>query len=98
MIAKQEGFTIIELLVVIAIIAILSGILLPQIGSFRAEGRTARRVNDLTEIKAALELYYADTRTYPSSGGDWDEVVSDGANWIAGLAPNYIKFLPRDPR
>ena len=65
----KDGFTLIELLVVISIIGTLSGMVLVAMGGVRAQARDARRVSDITQIRKALELYYADNNQYPSSGG-----------------------------
>ncbi len=67
----SHGFTLIEFLVVIAIIGLLSSVVLSLLNTARMESRDARRINDLRQIKLALELYFDDNRSYP--------VVSDWA-------------------
>ena len=102
---KQQGFTLIELLVVVLVIGALSGVLLGVINSsgVRAKARDAQRKADITKIQTALELYFADNRTYPVSnnggGPDTFEQVDPGAtNVIIGaLQPNYIDPVPPDP-
>ncbi len=63
------GFTLIELLVVIAIIGILSSIVLASLNSARKKGRDARRVADIKQIQLALEMYFDDNGSYPTSLG-----------------------------
>ncbi len=92
------GFTLIELLVVIGIIGVLASVVLASLGPAREKARDSRRLHDLGQIKNALELYYAENKTFPQirayTGSD-----SCGTNWCTletALAP-YINPLPRDP-
>ncbi len=100
---KTPGFTLIELLVVITVIGALSGILLGVINSsgVRAKARDSQRKSDIKKIQTALELYFADNRTYPVSGAlsddSWEQVAS-GAQLVAALEPNYIDPVPTDPQ
>jgi prepilin-type N-terminal cleavage/methylation domain-containing protein len=81
--SKPRGFTLIELLVVIAIIGILSSVVLASLNGARQKGRDARRISDLKQIQAALEMH-ADTGTeYPDA--------------LSSLAPAYIAAVPGDP-
>lgn len=87
---KHRGFTLIELLVVIAIIGILSSVVLASVSSSRAKARDARRKSDLSEIKTALELYYAKCGTYfvkKSCTGAAFFGNSNGAGWF-----NYLSY------
>jgi len=64
---KQKGFTLIELLVVIAIIAILSTVVMAGLNSARMKGRDAKRLSDIKQLQAALELCYDSGTGYPSA-------------------------------
>lgn len=66
MIKKKKGFTLVELLVVIAIIGILAAIGITALSSARAKARDAKRIADLKNIQAALELYNNDKANYPT--------------------------------
>src|SRR3989338_1593038 len=97
----RRGFTLIELLVVVAIIGLLSSIVLTSLNGARVKARDAKRMEDLRQIRIAIELFYDDNNYYPSAGcwdcnnyrysntGSWDSLAAD-------LAP-YIKSLPEDP-
>lgn len=64
---NQKGFTLIELLVVIAIIGILATLVLLQLGTARSRARDAKRIADVSQLRAAIELYYEDNNgAYPS--------------------------------
>jgi len=99
------GFTLIELLVVIATISLLSSIVFASLNSTRAKARDAKRISDIKQLQLALELYHADTGTYPASsmgGFTWALGSCDtGSNYFTNLAPlvsgGYISALPVDP-
>lgn len=57
---KHAAFTLIELLVVLAIIAVLASLVTPVIGSAIERGRSAKCVNNLRQIGAAVQQYVAD--------------------------------------
>ncbi|HEY4475557.1 MAG TPA: prepilin-type N-terminal cleavage/methylation domain-containing protein, partial [Candidatus Paceibacterota bacterium] len=64
-ISSKKGFTLIELLIVIAIIGILAAALLVSLGGARRSARDARRISDLRNVQAALELYFNKCGKYP---------------------------------
>lgn len=99
---KRKGFTLIELLVVVAIASLLFSIVLVTLNSARAQGRDAKRMEDLRQIKNALALYYHDNGhypMYPQTGGPNNFFASCSPGiWTpleTALAP-YIKTLPVD--
>lgn len=55
----------IELLLVIAIIALLSTIVVVAISGARRKARDTKRVNDISEIQKAVELYFINIGHYP---------------------------------
>jgi hypothetical protein len=71
--------------------------------------RNATRKANLLQVSKALELYYSDNDSYPSTGGGWrgactawgsrpDSYVDATHDaWIPGLTPTYMARLPRDP-
>lgn len=54
---RRGGFTLVELLIVVIIIGILAGIAIPQFQSAASEAREAAVLQNLTQIRSALELY-----------------------------------------
>lgn len=82
-----------------------------SVNDARAKARDAKRVSDLIQLRAALELYRHDNESYPSTGGLSNVYMEPGcvgesagagdaktADWIPGLAPTYIPALPGDPK
>ena len=55
-----------------------------------------KRVQDLVTINDALKAYHAKNGAYPEGGG-LAGANERGADWIPGLAPDFVKELPRDP-
>ncbi|MEE9591567.1 MAG: prepilin-type N-terminal cleavage/methylation domain-containing protein [Thermodesulfobacteriota bacterium] len=66
-ITERDGFTLIELLIVIAIIAILVAIAIPQFSSYRSRSVRASMIVDARNASIALEAYWTDWDSYPSS-------------------------------
>lgn len=108
---SRRGFTFIELAVSIAIIGVLSAVILSSVNGARKSGRVAQRVGDIKRVQAALDLYYAKNRSYPSTGGStswrstcpaWgslnkDNVIMD-VNTSVKLVPTYLTVMPEDPQ
>ncbi|MFT3721992.1 MAG: hypothetical protein QM773_00280 [Hyphomonadaceae bacterium] len=55
-----------------------------------------KRVQDLVIINDALKAYQAKNGSYPKAG-ELAGFPERGASWIPGLAPDFLKALPRDP-
>lgn len=107
----KRGFTLIELLVVIAIIGVLSSVVMASLNTARIKARDTSRISQLAQIRSALELYYLDHGSYPSTdcapppgsltgyncnGYRYSNVPSSWAILAGQLAP-YIAQLPVDP-
>lgn len=87
----KRGFTLIELLVVIAIIGILSSVVLASLNTARGKANDAKRLSDMHTIQTALELYYNNHNSYPTSNfsgcGGWESTGSDAGsnNFVSAL-------------
>ena len=55
-----------------------------------------KRVQDLVTINDALKAYHAKNGAYPQAAA-LAGLNERGANWIPGLAPDFVKEIPRDP-
>ncbi len=107
---NTKGFTLIELLVVIAIIGLLSSVVMASLNAARGKARDAQRQSDIQQVYKAIQLYWLNNNSYPSTGGIDTVYMDPGcpsatapdvitADWVPGLVVGgYIKQLPRDPR
>jgi prepilin-type N-terminal cleavage/methylation domain-containing protein len=62
--ANQSGFSVIEILVVGAIMGILALIAVPQFSMYRERGYNTSASNDLRNVAAAQEAYFAQNAKY----------------------------------
>lgn len=99
----KKKFSLFELLLVIGILGVLSTFSIILIGNAREKARDAARLEDMTEIKTALELYFNDTNKYPEAkepvvlgSGNFDCLASSG--WAAiGCDTSYLADVPANP-
>ena len=83
--SRRAGFSLVELLVVITIIAILSVVAYVALGGQTTKARNSRRMQDVSTIQSALEIYFINhNNTYPSTLGD---LITD----------NLMNEIPVDP-
>lgn len=96
---SQYGFTLIELLIVIAIIGILSTLLMTNFIGIRQRARDAQRKSDVRQLQSALELYRADTGSYPSPGGtnQLNSVACPTPSSFTYSGTTYMQQIPCDP-
>lgn len=106
---NKKGFTLIELLVVIAIIGLLSTLAVVALGSARQKARDSKRLSDLKQVQTALELYFTDQNTYPTTTSPID-LGGEGATANKCLGTNgfqalgdctgttYMGLIPAEPQ
>ena len=83
----KKGFTLIELLTVIAIIGILATVITVSTNKAREQSRDAKRKSDLSAISAAIEMYYAQIRSYPAN-----------LTILTNVNNQFISSIPKDPK
>jgi len=102
---NKKGFTLIELLVVIAIIGLLSTLAVVALGSAREKARDSKRLADLKNVQASLELYFVENNSYPVTtgpitlGNDQHRCLGSNGFNAAGAcnAPVYMELIPSEP-
>ncbi len=96
----RAGFTLIELLVVIAVIAILAGLVAPQVFSNVGDARATAARAQIENLGLALDAYRLDNHDYPSTEQGLAALMvrPEGepvpANW---RGPYLRRALPNDP-
>lgn len=89
--SRRAGFSLVELLVVITIIAILSVVAYTAVGGNTIKARDSKRMQDLSTIQGALEIYFVEFGVYPNSplisGSDTGEIPR-----------KYLSTIPVDPK
>ena len=80
----NRGFTLIELLVVMTIIGILASIAAPNYQRSVIKAREAVLMEDLYQMRRAIDAYFADHTKYPES-------------LEALVEAKYLRGIPTDP-
>lgn len=108
---STSGFTLMELLVVMAILGVLIVAGLGSFTSSQKKSRDVKRKSDLRQISLAMETYYNDFGSYPSSDSSTHQIKGCGVSgttacdwgspWkktpATGAATVYMIALPDDP-
>jgi general secretion pathway protein G len=81
---RTEGFTLIELMTVMVIIIVLASVGLALYANSVRNSREAVLKQDLTEMRKAIDAYYADKQKYPAT---LEDLVTD----------KYLRRIPEDP-
>lgn len=81
---RRPGFTLIEVMVVMSLIVVLASISLTLYGNSVVRAKESVLKEDLFRMRDAIDQYYADKGSYPSS---LEDLVSE----------KYLRSLPVDP-
>lgn len=65
---RSTGFTLIELMITVGIVAILAAIAYPNYRDYVIRGQLVDATNGLSALRANMERYFQDNRTYASIG------------------------------
>jgi general secretion pathway protein G len=86
---RARGFTLIELLIVMAIMGVLLTIAAPNLKQSITRARESVLMEDLFQIREAIDQYYTDNGKYPA-------VLTDLVN-TQDKAKSYLRAIPKDP-
>lgn len=93
----QSGLTLIELTIVIAILGILAAVIAPRLMTAIDKANVGKAQTDIGNLKMALNMYYLDVGSYPSTEEGLDALYtapSQAVNW----GGKYIEDpVPSDP-
>jgi general secretion pathway protein G len=96
----SEGFTLIEIMVVILILGLLATIVVQSLRGATDKAKRTKAQADISEIKTALDRYYLDNGSYPTTDQGLQALVSPPSS---GNIPTnyeqggYIEQVPPDP-
>ena len=100
----RRGFTLIEVLMVVTALAIIAGVVVPQVTSVVDEARNAAMLRDLREFTMAIERYRMDHTGNAPDLIQNEELVqlmskTDGEGNV-GIGPQYVygPYLPEAPK
>ena len=65
---RSLGFTLIELMITVSIVAILAAIAMPNYRNYVIRGQFVDATNGLSALRANMERYYQDNRSYATVG------------------------------
>lgn len=94
----EKGFTLLELLVVLGIIAMLAGIVGPQVMKHMGGAKTKSAKVQVEDLSAALDMYKLDVGKYPTSEQGLAALVVKPADSSRWNGPYLRKVkVPKDP-
>ncbi|MBD9361053.1 type II secretion system major pseudopilin GspG [Methylomonas fluvii] len=98
MLRRHGGFTLLELLVVLGIIAMLAGIVGPQVMKHMGASKTKAARVQIEDLAASLDMYKLDEGRYPTSQQGLTALVERPADTKRWNGPYLRKDkIPQDP-
>ncbi len=81
--AARRGFTLVELVIVVLVIGIIAAIAAPKMFDTANNARTNSTQQSLRTLRAAIELYKANSGSYPAAG----TITTDLRPYLQGPFP-----------
>jgi general secretion pathway protein G len=98
--AAEAGLTLIEMIVVLAIIALIAGLIVPNVIGRPDEARVTVAAADLRTVSAALKMYRLDNGNYPTTDQGLEALAEKPTRApLPRTWPQegYLAEIPRDP-
>lgn len=94
----HSGFTLVEILVVVAILGMIIGLVGPRVMKQLGGAKSDTAKLQIEDLGAALDLYFLDMGTYPSTSEGLSALVEKPSNVDTWNGP-YLKKakIPKDP-
>ena len=95
---KQTGFTLLELLVVLGIIAMLAGLVGPQVMKHMGESKVKAAKVQIEDLAQTLDMYKLDVGSYPTSEQGLNALIENPGDIQRWNGPYLRKSkVPLDP-
>jgi general secretion pathway protein G len=96
--SREAGFTLVEMLVVLSIIGLIVALVGPRVLSYLSESKVKAARIQIEGFSSALDLYYLDNGSYPTSGDGLAALVQR-PNSVSSWNGPYLKssLVPNDP-
>ncbi len=92
----KKGFTILEMMIAVAIIGLLAAATFTFLDSAKVNGRDARRLSDVGEIRNGLNLYFTDKSVFPVYPSGITITGEDDFSTLL-IEGEYMFDVPADP-
>ncbi len=83
---RDPGFTLVELLIVVIILSILAVVVIPQFTNTTDDARLSAADTALGNMRAVVDLYYAQHAEYPSRLGDGTNAANSNLAFVWQLS------------
>jgi len=95
---RDAGFSLMELLVALVILALIVGLVAPQVLGYLGRARSQSADVQIDNLKSALSLYLVDMGRYPSSSEGLEALIKAPPGAASWRGP-YVEDgeLPMDP-
>ena len=96
---QQAGFTLIEIMVVILILGLLATLVVQSLRGATDKAKRTKAMADIAELKTALDRYYIDSGSYPTTDQGLQALVAPPTQGGGGdpQADGYVRRIPSDP-
>jgi prepilin-type N-terminal cleavage/methylation domain-containing protein len=81
---RPRGFTLIELMITVAVVAILAAVAYPSYRNYILRGQLVDATNGLSALRANMERYFQDNRTYASTGAFTSPCLVSASSLVVG--------------